>query len=134
METHKDLRIWQHSIDFVLMLYKVTETFPATESFGLVSQMRRAAVSIPSNIAEGYARGNEREILHFLHISSGSISELDTQLMLSNKLCYINNEQYALLSDDLTYIWKQMNALISSIKRKLDDKTSQHPHSQLLNN
>ena len=82
METHKDLRVWQQSIEMVTSIYLMTKDFPKEELFGLVSQMHRAAVSVPSNIAEGYARGTDREKLHFLRISSGSISEIDTQLML----------------------------------------------------
>ena len=83
METHKDLRIWQQSIEMVTSLYLMTKTFPKDELFGLVSQIRRAAVSVPSNIAEGYARGTDREKLHFLRFSSGSMSEIETQLILS---------------------------------------------------
>ncbi len=76
MVTHKDLRVWQQSIDLVTSVYLLTKNYPREELFGLVSQMRRAVVSIPSNIAEGYARGTDKEKLHFLRISSGSISEL----------------------------------------------------------
>ena len=97
----------------------MTKTFPKDEIFGLVSQMRRAAVSVPSNIAEGYARGTDKETLHFLRISSGSMSEIETQLMLSLKLGYIGQETYSELSEQITSVWKQLNALISSIKKRL---------------
>ena len=119
METHKDLRVWQQSIDMVTSIYMMTKTFPKEELFGLVSQMRRAAVSVPSNIAEGYARGTDREKIHFQRISSGSMSEIDTQLMLSLNLGYISQEAYAELSEKITSVWKQLNALISSIKKRL---------------
>ena len=119
METHKDLRVWQQSIEMVTSIYKMTKAFPKDEIFGLVSQMRRAAVSVPSNIAEGYARGTDKEKLHFLRISSGSMSEIETQLMLSLKLGYIGQETYSELSEQITSVWKQLNALISSIKKRL---------------
>ena len=119
METHKDLRVWQQSIELVTSIYMITKTFPKEEMFGLVSQMRRAAVSVPSNIAEGYARGTDRENLHFLRISSGSMSEVETQLLLSWNLGYISQESYDELSENLTSVWKQLNALKSSIKKRL---------------
>ena len=119
METHKDLRIWQQSIEMVTSLYLMTKTFPKDELFGLVSQIRRAAVSVPSNIAEGYARGTDREKLHFLRISSGSMSEIETQLILSFNLGYISQENYDELSEIITSVWKQLNALISSVKKRL---------------
>ena len=98
----------------------MTKAFPKDEIFGLVSQMRRAAISVPSNIAEGYARGTDREKLRFLRISSGSISEIETQLTLSLKLEYIGQETYDKLSNQMTSLWKQLNALISSIKKRLN--------------
>ncbi|MBP3252665.1 MAG: four helix bundle protein [Prevotella sp.] len=119
METHKDLRVWHQSIELVTTIYMMTKTFPKEELFGLVSQMRRAIVSVPSNIAEGYARGTDREKLHFLRISSGSMAEVETQLLLSLNLGYINQESYDELSETITSVWKQLNALISSIKKKL---------------
>ena len=119
METHKDLRIWQQSIEMVTSIYLMTKAFPKDELFGLVSQMRRAAVSVPSNIAEGYARGTDREKLHFLRISSGSLSEVETQLILSLNLGYVSQETYDELSERVTSVWKQLNALISSVKKKL---------------
>ena len=119
METHKDLRVWQQSIEMVTSIYKMTKAFPKDELFGLVSQMRRAAVSVPSNIAEGYARGTDKEKLHFLRISSGSMSEIETQLILSLNLGYFGQETYNELSEQITSVWKQLNALISSIKKRL---------------
>ncbi|MBO7471793.1 MAG: four helix bundle protein, partial [Bacteroidaceae bacterium] len=73
METHKDLRVWQQSIEMVTSIYLMTQSFPKEEMFGLVSQLRRASVSVPSNLAEGYARGTDKEKLHFLRRSSGSM-------------------------------------------------------------
>ena len=119
METHKDLRVWQQSMEMVTSIYLMTKAFPKEELFGLVSQMHRAAVSVPSNIAEGYARGTDREKLHFLRISSGSISEIETQLMLSLNLGYISQETYDELSEMITSIWKQLNSLISFLKNRM---------------
>ena len=119
METHKDLRVWQQSIEMVTSIYLMTKAFPKDELFGLVSQMRRAAVSVPSNIAEGYARGTDREKLHFLRISSGSMSEIETQLMLSLNLGYVSQEAFDELSEKVTSLWKQLNALVSSLKKRL---------------
>ena len=119
METHKDLRVWQQSMEMVTSIYLMTKTFPKEELFGLVAQMHRAAVSVPSNIAEGYARGTDREKLHFLRISSGSISEIETQLMLSLNLGYIGQETYDELSELITSIWKQLNSLISFSKNRM---------------
>ena len=118
METHKDLRVWQQSIEMVTFIYKMTKNFPKDEFFGLVSQMRRAAISIPSNIAEGYARGTDKEKLHFLRISSGSISEIETQMILSLNLEYIGQETYEKLSNQITSLWRQLNALITSVKTR----------------
>ena len=125
METHKDLRVWQQGIELVTSLYMVTKSYPKDELFGLVSQMRRAAVSVPSNIAEGYARGTDREKLHFLRIPSGSLSEIETQLMLSLNLGYIGQEAFEELSRNVTSVWKQLNALISSIKKRLSFQDQQ---------
>ena len=119
METHKDLRVWQQSIEMVTSIYMMTQSFPKEETFGLVSQLRRASVSVPSNIAEDYARGTDKEKLHFLRISSGSMSEVETQLLLGLNLGYIGQEKYNKLSEIVTSVWKQLNSLISSIKKRL---------------
>ena len=119
METHKDLRVWQQGIEMVTSIYLMTKSFPKEEVFGLASQLRRASVSVPSNIAEGYARGTDKEKLHFLRISSGSMSEVEIQLLLSLNLGYINQEKYNELSEIVTSVWKQLNSLITSLKKRL---------------
>ena len=124
METHRDLRVWQQSIDFVSSIYLMTRSLPKEELFGLASQMRRSAVSVPSNIAEGYARGTDKEKIHFLRISSGSMSELETQLTLCLKLGYISQEEYNATSEKLVSVWKQLNALISVIKKRINSQES----------
>ena len=88
--THKDVEVWRQSMDLVDTIYRITRTFPTEEMYGLSSQMRRAAVSIPSNIAEGAARSGRRQFSQFLHVALGSLSELETQLLITERLTYIN--------------------------------------------
>ncbi len=88
-KTHKDLEIWKEGIKLVTKIYKLTKDFPDEELYGLTSQMRRAAVSYPSNISEGAARNSNNEYIRFLYISLGSLSELETQIIISEKLNYI---------------------------------------------
>ena len=91
LKTHKDLDAWKRSLDLVEMVYKVTNAFPQEELYGLTNQLRRAAVSIPSNIAEGAARGSKKEFIQFLYIALGSLSEVETQLIIANRLGYVND-------------------------------------------
>ncbi len=86
MHNFRELKIWQRSMDFVVQVYKITKEFPAEEKYGLISQQRRSAVSIPSNISEGAGRGTNPQFKHFLEISMGSCNELITQIELSNRL------------------------------------------------
>ncbi|MDD5149724.1 MAG: four helix bundle protein [Flavobacterium sp.] len=88
---HKDLEAWKKSMDLVVNVYQITQLFPDTEKYGLTSQMRRAAVSIPSNIAEGAARKGNKELIQFLHIAIGSLSELETQYLIALRLEFIKN-------------------------------------------
>ncbi len=90
MKTHKDLDVWKREMSFVEQIYKATKIFPAEEMYGLTSQLRRAAVSFPSNIAEGAARSSIREYIHFLYVALGSLSEIETQVMIAGKLGYIS--------------------------------------------
>jgi four helix bundle protein len=92
MHNLKELKIWKKVIDLAVEVYQVTSLFPLEEKYGLTSQIRRAAVSISSNIAEGAGRNSEKEFKHFLGIANGSSYELQTQLFISNKLSLINNE------------------------------------------
>ena len=88
---HKELKVWQKSMEFVKNVYEITEQFPETEIYGLTSQLRRAAVSIPSNIAEGSARSSDRELIQFLYIAIGSMAEVETQLILARELGFVKN-------------------------------------------
>jgi len=89
--THHDLEVWQAGIKLVSEVYEITEAFPKQERFGLAQQIRRCAVSVPSNIAEGSARLSDREFLHFLGVARGSLSELETQLIIAKELGYLNS-------------------------------------------
>lgn len=91
MATHKDLDVWKMSIALVKDVYRMTNEFPKAEQFGLISQMRRASVSIPSNIAEGAARSSVKEYLKYLYISLGSLAELETQMIISKELNFVSN-------------------------------------------
>ncbi len=94
MKTHKDLDVWQKSIEFVTEIYKITKLFPKDELYGLISQIRRASVSIPSNIAEGAARNHKKEYIQYLYIALASGAEVETQLIISKNLNYINDENF----------------------------------------
>ena len=116
VKSHEDLLVWQMSIEFVTSIYKLTKDFPKTEIYGLTNQMRRAAVSIPSNIAEGAARNSTKEYIQFLYIALGSVSEIDTQLIISKNLGFVDNVE--LRSDVKKNKGKLIN-LIASLKRRL---------------
>ncbi|EKE06729.1 MAG: 23S ribosomal protein [uncultured bacterium] len=108
MQTQKDLQVWQKSIKLVTEIYKTTKLFPDEEKFGLISQMRRASVSIPSNIAEGYARKNKKENAHFVSIAYASGTELDTQLTICKELEFLSNEKFEELEKQLEEILKML--------------------------
>ena len=98
---HKELDVWKKSMDLVESVYEISKTFPDSEKFGLTSQIRRAAVSIPSNIAEGAGRKSDKEFIQFLHIALGSLNEVDTQYLIAVRLKYIkNNKELELLIND----------------------------------
>ena len=118
MKTHKDLDVWKKSIDFVTLIYKTTANFPNNEIYGITSQIRRSAVSIPSNIAEGAARTSLKEFDYFLSVSLGSISEIETQLIISQNLEYINHDHFIELDNKLTDIRK----MVLGLKKSLADR------------
>ena len=113
---HKNLEAWKESINLVVEVYKITQQFPKDEIYGITNQIRRSAVSIPSNIAEGCARQTAKETTQFLHISLGSVAELETQLIISTNLNYLNNSKEIL--DKLILIRKLILGLIKYYKTK----------------
>ena len=94
---YKKLKVWQKAMQLVVQVYKATKNFPKHEQYGLISQLRRSVVSIPSNIAEGHGRNSDKEIVRFLDIARGSIFELDTQLEISRQLSYLNPKDFEIL-------------------------------------
>ncbi len=114
---HKRLEVWKLAMEIAEDIYRVTETFPSSEKFGLVSHLRKSTVSIPSNIAEGAGRNTKKEFVNFLHIAQGSLSELDTQLELSRRLGYIDKEEWKMLDDKMNKDDKMLSGLIISQKK-----------------
>lgn len=117
-KSHRKLQVWQASMDFVTELYGELKSLPEYERYGLIGQLQRAAVSIPSNIAEGAARKNTRELLQFLYIARGSLSELDMQLEICLRVGYLGKDTHERLAIKLEAISKMLNGLIVSLIRK----------------
>jgi len=113
MKTHKDLEVWKKSIELVTEIYQVTKNFPKEEIYGLTSQIRRSAVSVPSNIAEGAARQFNKEYIQFLYIALGSLMELDTQLIIAKNNDFIDEEKLNLIEKNIEAIGKMINGLIN---------------------
>jgi len=113
---HKKLKAWQLAMEIVTDVYKLTESFPPEEKFGLASQMRRCAVSMPSNIAEGAARNTDKEFINFLHMAQGSLAELDTQLEISLRLKLTKQESWISIDAKLMEVDKMLSGLIRSKK------------------
>jgi len=118
LKSYKELIVWQKSIELVKEIYKLTTEFPRSEIYGLSSQMQRAAISVPSNIAEGYSRKNLKEYLQFLHIAYGSGAELETQLIIAKDL--YKNVDCKTIESLLQEILKMLNAMISKLESNLN--------------
>ena len=118
MTSHKELKVWQKGIELVKSIYEITQLFPPNEQFGLISQMRRAAVSIPSNIAEGCGRNSDKELIHFLYIALGSASELETQIIISQELNFLGKENSEQLQSLILEIIKMISSLIKTIRTR----------------
>jgi len=116
MKTHKDLEVWKNSINLITRIYSITRNFPKEELYGLTNQMRRCAVSIASNIAEGAARNSTKEFIHFLHIARGSLAELETQLIVSQNLSLLTDETFTGFENEIKIIGGQLSGLLRSLK------------------
>lgn len=116
VKRYEDLVVWQKAYELVLLIYRITQAFPADERFGLTQQMRRAAVSIVSNIAEGFGRRTTADFLRFLDMSRGSVNELDTQVRIAIGLNYIEHNQ------DLTALVGDVERLLGGLIRSLENK------------
>ncbi|MEM6979895.1 MAG: four helix bundle protein [Planctomycetota bacterium] len=124
MKNFKDLRVWESAHQFVLALYRHTQHFPSDERFGLTSQIRRAAASVPSNIAEGCGRNGDVELARFCDIAMGSASETEYQLLLARDLGYLPIEIYNELERDLQSMRRMLNAFIQRLRQGSSKLTS----------
>jgi len=115
LKSYKDLVVWQKSIVLVKRIYQLTRPFPADEKFGLVSQMRRAAVSVPSNLAEGHARNTTGEFIQFISHAEGSLAELETQVILAVELSFCSGSEAQPVQDLIEEVQKMANALRRSL-------------------
>ena len=119
VKDYKDLKVWQKGIEIVDRTYSLTDGFPKSELYGLAGQMKRAAISIPSNIAEGFVRRGSKEYRQFLHVSLGSCAELDTQMIIAHRRKYVNDNEFEQLSEELNHETRMLVSLIG----KIDDNT-----------
>ena len=115
IKNFQDLRIWQKGIEVVKNIYIMTKKFPKEELYGLTSQMRRSAVSIPSNIAEGFRRYHNKEYKQFFYITMGSCAELETQIIIAHELDYLNDNDKIEIIEKLKYICRMINQLIKKL-------------------
>ncbi len=113
IRSYKDLTVWQKAVDLCVLVYKLTDSFPKSEVYGLTSQIRRACVAIPSNITEGQMRGHKLEYIQFLRIAYGSGGELETQLLVALKIGYLKQVDFLKLDDLLQEVLRMLNKLIS---------------------
>jgi four helix bundle protein len=118
IKSYRDLRVWQGGMDLVETTYRFTQSFPSREIYGLTSQMRRASVSIPSNIAEGHTREHKKEYLQHLAIAQGSLAELETQFEIARRLTYLNAEQLETVLEKTVSLGKQLYALRNALLKK----------------
>jgi len=116
MQSYRDLKAWQKAMELVVEIYRITQGFPKHETYGLTSQMRRAAVSIPSNIAEGKGHYSDREFTQFLRHARGSLLEVETQILIAEELKYLQKQQSSKLFDLTAETGRNINGLINSFK------------------
>src|SRR6218665_873117 len=119
MHNFRELKIWQEAIEVTKFIYKLSKSFPSSEMYGLTSQITRAAVSIPSNIAEGAGRNGNKEFTQFLNIAMGSCFEVETQLTLAYEFTYIKKDDYDSLILHLNKLERMINALISTLNKQM---------------
>ena len=120
LRSYRDLLVWQKALELAVLTYRLSEGFPRNEIYGLTSQIRRASVSVPSNIAAGYGRGSRKEYVQFLSVGQGSLKELETQMILAHRLGYVTLEQSETLLSESEVVGKMLGSLIRSLKAKTD--------------
>ena len=116
--SHRDLKVWQISLDMTESLYRITADWPKHEQYGLVSQIRRAAVSVPANIAEGAGRRTPGEFMQFVGIARGSLAELETLLTMARRLDYLDEPTYGVVLDDLMELGRMATGLLRSLEER----------------
>ena len=120
VESFKDLIVWQKGIELVNEIYKVTKHFPKEELYGLISQIRRAAISVPTNVAEGWGRGTTKNYIQFLEISRGSLYELNTLIIISTNQEYLSSEKCSEIESTINEIGRILNAIITKLENKIN--------------
>jgi len=115
LKSFKDLNVWQKSVDLAVLVYRITKEFPQSELYGLVSQMRRAVISVSSNLAEGFKRINKKEKMQFYNIAYGSIAELESQIEISKRIGFLSKENYQILMADIVEVSKMIDGLTKSL-------------------
>jgi four helix bundle protein len=118
VKSYRELIAWQKAMDLVMRIYEATRAFPRQEIYGLTSQLRRAAVSVPSNIAEGQGRHSTKSFIYFLSIAYGSLQEIETQIILATRLGYLTDEQETRLLAQCAEVGKLLNGLTNALRRK----------------
>ena len=124
VQRYSDLDVWKHSIELVQNIYELTKSFPQSEVYGLTSQIRRSSVSVPANIAEGWGRRKTKAFVQFLSISSGSLYELETLLIIAEKQNYINKKTLENLLNEIEIIGKMLNSLIHKLQIKIEKEAN----------
>jgi four helix bundle protein len=119
IKSFRDLLVWQRAVDLAVLIYKATEQFPKSEMYGLTNQMRRASVSVASNIAEGYNR-SQAELHHFLEISRGSLAELETQLEIAQRIGFLRAQSHADLLAEINTLGRQLNVFYQRVDATLN--------------
>jgi len=117
MKSFRELRVWQQAMDLVEKIYRLTQNFPTQETYGLMSQLRRAVISVPSNIAEGHTREHLKEYLHHLSMAQASLAEVETQLEIGVRLDYISRDQLSKVLSEISGLGKQLYALRNALIR-----------------
>lgn len=121
VQSYRDLKVWQKGRTLVSRIYQASSQFPQTEMYGLTSQIRRAAISIPSNLAEGSAKGSTREFMRFIGIAYGSLAEVETQLFLASDLSFITASEREALLEETSELGRMLNGLLRSLESKVTE-------------
>jgi four helix bundle protein len=119
VRSYRELKVWQHSLKLAEEIYHLTEKFPKYETYALSNQMQRAAVSVPCNIAEGHARESTKEFLNYVSIALGSLAELETQLILAERLSYVGNKDLEMTFSEMDELGKMLRGVQKSLRAKL---------------